>query len=101
MQGALPFKGITAALRVEAGLETAFSPTFFVTPLLGLGNTEMLTVGSRIWIRWVEKPLVEVFAVLHPVERWSIFGGLHLSSLSQNGEQGLPIFSLGVGYKLK
>ncbi len=101
VQGALPFKGVTPALRVEAAPGIGYIPVFTVTPLLGLGNNEMLTLGSKIWISWSGSPLIEVFTALHPVERWSVFGGVNLSSFSENFELGLPIVSLGVGYKLK
>ncbi|NLI97091.1 hypothetical protein GX441_00335 [bacterium] len=89
IQTSLPVKSVTPAIRLEVGPEILIKPSFFVTPLLGFGKDEWLTVGGRLWVFLDNLPLVETFAVFHTWKRWSILAGVHLFSFSPSY---IPLF---------
>jgi len=85
---------VTPALRIEGGY---MNNNFYVSPtlMLGIGNPEVVTIGTRVHVY-----PTEFFLGIH-LDRWNIFTGLNPWSLSSSYPYCLPIATLGVGYKIK
>ncbi|NLI98279.1 hypothetical protein GX441_06425 [bacterium] len=95
VQGALPLKFITPALRIELTHYTY--PTIAPTLLLGIGQREFITLGARASIESIIMfDGIDVFLTVHPTSNWSVFGGVHFTSYQEE-----PLAAIGVGYKLK
>lgn len=96
VQGAYPLKAMTPALRVEAGSGVS------VMPLVGFGEGEWLTVGSRIWVSYaMEDVMTDVFISAHPLPRLSVFAGVSMLPffVPTEWKWNRPLASVGIGYK--
>jgi len=105
IQASLPLGPVTLALNGELhGLE--FSPAL----LAGIGRTEWLTIGIRTHIpgnlydsphpeygKYLDSYPLDCFAGFH-LGHWNIFAGSQLFRYSYNDD---PVFTAGIGYKIK
>lgn len=100
LQTAVPLKSVTPAFRVEF---TPFPTYLAPTLLLGLGQNEFLTLGGRVNL--IADPHIYVFPDAfitgHLWSRLSIFAGVELFHFDEPMLHGMPVFTLGVGYKIK
>ncbi|MBD3286510.1 hypothetical protein GF338_09255 [candidate division WOR-3 bacterium] len=94
LQAAYSINKVTPALRIEAG------PVISIIPVVGFGNHEWLSIGSKISTPYDTKELIpELFVTIHLLERWSIFGGVNMLTIA-SPEWEYPVASLGVGYNI-
>ncbi|MBD3286208.1 hypothetical protein GF359_06705 [candidate division WOR-3 bacterium] len=96
-QAALPLKTVTPALKVELSYyaEPALSSAF----LVGLGQDERATIGCRAYIEeFSDLAALDIFIGIHPVPKWTFFGGIETMTLFN--KPFYPIVTIGLGYNL-
>jgi hypothetical protein len=90
IQVAYPNRPLTPAIRLEVG-------TCLVSAdmMVGIGNTEWLTLGMRVNV----EPSFTPYLTIHPVRRLSIF--VSPGTISSNQSGFVPYYSFGIGYSIK
>lgn len=113
IQTALPLKWVTPALRSEVSLYggcVTLSPTL----LVGIGREEKVTLGGCVHLfgnsseaNWddyhkaLEDTPTDFFVGIHAFPRWTLFVGTQLFYHSYIYPGKKPLYTIGVGYKLK